>query len=234
MDVTEHRGFDAELAEYQSHRPQDPNGYFRHTLNSLSDDLQAIQAGDYWRFDFQSFDAHRHEAGADAVGFFTELYRYLRSRLIRSFEKGVFCLDAMNTAAPERQRARGFFRNLLDELRNTPAEPLNPDDPEAVHFEIGLLLFDAVRGRISDGAIAAIKAVSDVSATTGQKEPDDHGAVWSKPMSKSRMMSALGIDSEHTFKKYADRIGIESDSRKLHRIRLDKMQPKDREKLEKA
>ncbi len=56
----------------------------------------------------------------------------------------------------------------------------------------------------------------------------------SKPLPKIRMMNALGIDSYETFNAFAARHGLEKISRKLYRIRLDKMDRTTREKLEKA
>lgn len=57
---------------------------------------------------------------------------------------------------------------------------------------------------------------------------------WSKPMSKSRMMIALGIDSEHTFNAFAERIGIRRINRKTFQLRIDDLGSQEREKLEKA
>lgn len=57
---------------------------------------------------------------------------------------------------------------------------------------------------------------------------------WSKPMSKNRMMAALGMDSIDTFNLYAERQGITSLNRSTHQIRLDQMDAKTRGKLENA
>jgi len=43
----------------------------------------------------------------------------------------------------------------------------------------------------------------------------------------------LGINSLDTFNSFAERIGIEKINHKNHRIRLDKLDPKSREKVEK-
>ncbi|MEE9371215.1 MAG: hypothetical protein V3W45_07080 [Sedimentisphaerales bacterium] len=81
---------------------------------------------------------------------------------------------------------------------------------------------------------------ADKSTTTEQEANDDAGddeyleGVLSKPMPKSRMMSALNIDSYETFNSFADRYGIEKINRKTYQIRLDKMDARTREKLEKA
>jgi len=58
--------------------------------------------------------------------------------------------------------------------------------------------------------------------------------VLSKPMSKRRMMDALGIDSIETFNAFADTHGIVEINRSTHQIRLDKMDAGTRQKLEKA
>ena len=57
---------------------------------------------------------------------------------------------------------------------------------------------------------------------------------WSRPMSKAKMMAALKIDGLYTFNTFANRHGIVKLNHKTHRIRIDRMNKKDREKLEKA
>ncbi len=75
-----------------------------------------------------------------------------------------------------------------------------------------------------------------VGQTCYSKETDTSkiNAEWSKPMSKSRMMQALGIDSEHTFNAFAERIGIRRINRKTFQLRIDDLGSQEREKLEKA
>ena len=221
MDTLQ-RDYHAERTEYQEQYPQDPTGYYRATLNSLVDDLFAIQAGDYSRFDYQSFDAHLHEAGADAVGFMAELYRYLRSRLVDAFEAGAFCLDALSGGTPEHRRARGFVHNVLDELRHTPPEPLTPDDAKAVHCEIGVLLFEAVRNRITTGAIDAVAAVADTM--TSEKEPDDRVtltvAIQDFQVSRATLKRAIESGILQTFQKK------ENSSHFVSRSEVEKHWPK--------
>ena len=57
---------------------------------------------------------------------------------------------------------------------------------------------------------------------------------WSKPMSKRKMMSALGMTSYKKFNAFAKKHGIEqAGNRKLWQIRLDNMDKNTRFKLEK-
>lgn len=56
---------------------------------------------------------------------------------------------------------------------------------------------------------------------------------WSKPMSKSDMMTALGIDNRKKFNAYANIVGIKKISRKTHQLRVDQLDQITREKLEK-
>jgi|GEM_PF-3442468 len=79
----------------------------------------------------------------------------------------------------------------------------------------------------------SIKPSKNGTIKTGGTEHSYPGE-WSKPMSKSSMMAALKIHSLDSFNSFAKRQGIQSINRKLYRIRLDTMDPKDREKLEKA
>lgn len=55
---------------------------------------------------------------------------------------------------------------------------------------------------------------------------------WSKPMPKSMMMAALRIHSIDAFNSFAEQHGIRTINRKLHQIRLDTMNTRDREKIE--
>ncbi|HUU19747.1 MAG TPA: hypothetical protein VMW72_21530 [Sedimentisphaerales bacterium] len=59
--------------------------------------------------------------------------------------------------------------------------------------------------------------------------------VWSGEVTKSKMMAKLKMDSYWTFNQFAKRHGIRQvgSNRQLFQIRLDKMNSKDREKLEK-
>jgi len=59
-------------------------------------------------------------------------------------------------------------------------------------------------------------------------------AEYSKPMPKRRMMDALGIDSIEIFNAFADMHGLIKINRSAHQIRLDKMDKRTRQKLEKA
>jgi hypothetical protein len=52
-------------------------------------------------------------------------------------------------------------------------------------------------------------------------------------MSKSDMMTALGIDSRKKFNAYANIVGIKKISRKSHQLRVDQLDQTKREKLEK-
>jgi hypothetical protein len=56
---------------------------------------------------------------------------------------------------------------------------------------------------------------------------------WSKPKSKTAMRLALGM-TEGTFNSYADRIGIKKVNRSLHQLRIDQLDTRTREKIEKA
>jgi len=57
---------------------------------------------------------------------------------------------------------------------------------------------------------------------------------WSKPMSKTRMMTALRIDSRKKFNSYANQIGIKkAGNRQTFQIRLDTLPKNQREKIEK-
>ena len=56
---------------------------------------------------------------------------------------------------------------------------------------------------------------------------------WSKPMSKSDMMAALGIDTRKKFNAYTKIVGIKKINRKTHQIRVDQLDRTKREKLEK-
>ena len=56
---------------------------------------------------------------------------------------------------------------------------------------------------------------------------------WSKQMSKSDMMTALGIGSLKKFNAYANIVGIKKISRKSHQLRVDQLDQTKREKLEK-
>ena len=63
---------------------------------------------------------------------------------------------------------------------------------------------------------------------------DDSG-VWSKPMTKTKMMTALGIDSSKTFNKFAAQQGIrQAGSRQIHQLNLNGLTPEQRDKLSRA
>ena len=64
----------------------------------------------------------------------------------------------------------------------------------------------------------------------GQKKPERE---WSKPMSKSDMIKALGIDSRKKFNAYTNIVGIKKINRKTHQLRVDQLDQTTRKKLEK-
>ncbi len=79
-----------------------------------------------------------------------------------------------------------------------------------------------------------VRAGIEPTALNVQSDEPPLEGDWSKPMSKSRMMNALGMDSLDTFNLYAERQGIRSLNRSTHQIRLDQMDAKTRGKLENA
>lgn len=80
-------------------------------------------------------------------------------------------------------------------------------------------------------------APRDTKEKTGAtiKEQKEIEGDWSEESSKREMMARLHILSYYKFNQFAKRHGIKQigDNRSLHIIRLDKMNPRDREKLEK-
>lgn len=106
----------------------------------------------------------------------------------------------------------------------------------------GLLLWAikcirAIKRPPTNSAQADEEPESDPAASTktqtGEKRESD--VEWSKEMSKSVMMTKLSIDGYWKFNKFAENHGIQKvgDNRQLFQIRIDKMNSKDREKLEK-
>jgi hypothetical protein len=81
------------------------------------------------------------------------------------------------------------------------------------------------------------KAVADLVGTkqNGVKAKSPPEGEWSKPMSKSKMMAALGIDSYKTFNAWTKDKKIKpAGNRQTFTIRLDVLDTKTRQKLEKA
>ena len=79
--------------------------------------------------------------------------------------------------------------------------------------------------------IEGLQEIQDCCTDLASRKNDSE---WSKPMSKSKMMSALGIDSYETFNAFANRHGIREINRKTFQICLDKMSNKEKDKLIKA
>jgi hypothetical protein len=72
------------------------------------------------------------------------------------------------------------------------------------------------------------------SAVASLNAPPPEGE-WSKPMTKTKMMELLGIDSPKTFKAFANRIGIRrAGNRQTWQLRVDKLDARNRAKIEKA
>lgn len=79
-----------------------------------------------------------------------------------------------------------------------------------------------------DEIICKLREVETIVAT------EVENVIWSKAMSKKRMMDALSLDSRDAFNSWAESIGLNEINRKLWEIRLDKLDKIAREKLEKA
>ncbi len=55
---------------------------------------------------------------------------------------------------------------------------------------------------------------------------------WSKPMTKKKMMTALGFDSYKTFKVFARRHGIkQAGNRQTHQLSMRQLSSENRERL---
>jgi len=67
-----------------------------------------------------------------------------------------------------------------------------------------------------------------------EKVRDTKNGEWSKPLSKSQMMKALGIDSLTKFNGFAKQHGIKKITRKIWQLRLNDLSSREREKLGKA
>ena len=73
--------------------------------------------------------------------------------------------------------------------------------------------------------------LTHVGTYLNQKKPK---CEWSNPMSKSDMMTALGIDSRKKFNAYANIVGIKKINRRTHQLRVDQLDQTTRKKLEKV
>ena len=65
-------------------------------------------------------------------------------------------------------------------------------------------------------------------------EPQEQNGDYSKPMSKTDMMKALGIDSLTKFNGFAKQHGIKKITRKTWQLRLNDLSSREQEKLGKA
>jgi hypothetical protein len=81
------------------------------------------------------------------------------------------------------------------------------------------------------------RVLSDIEShnqSAGKDSQSEQGKEWSKPMSKTRMMTALGMYSTDTFNSYANRIGIRHINFKTHQLCLDTLSPEQRDRIQKA
>ena len=76
------------------------------------------------------------------------------------------------------------------------------------------------------------KSSKDGQEDSGGKAGDITSQEWSKPMSKGEMMQALGIDDIKKFNKWAAQYGIKKLGQKTFQIRLDNMDKRSRQKLD--
>lgn len=99
---------------------------------------------------------------------------------------------------------------------------------EALHSNSGFFVSDFI-------SITAEHESENKRAKTDSGSENKQEPVWSKPMSKSKMMTTLGLDSYKTFNAYAKNPRIrEAGNRQTFQIRLDGMDKKTRSKLEKV
>lgn len=77
------------------------------------------------------------------------------------------------------------------------------------------------------------KATSSKAKAKNLTDTEQKGD-YSKPMSKTDMMKALGIDSLTKFNGFAKQHGIKKITRKIWQLRLDDLSSREREKIEKA
>ena len=90
-------------------------------------------------------------------------------------------------------------------------------------------------GRLVQADLASKQAEAEPTKTSSGETGDIAGQERSKPMSKSKMMSALKIDSFKTFNAWAKDKGMkQAGNRQTFTIRLDLLDAKTRQKLERV
>lgn len=92
---------------------------------------------------------------------------------------------------------------------------------------------DAMLSKLRENPDSIDRAFDRVKAQLPTEPPTEEE--WTKPMSKAKMMAAIGVDSPKTFNAFAKIHGIkQAGNRQTFRLRLDKMDQKTRSKLDKV
>ena len=124
------------------------------------------------------------------------------------------------------------FRAAIDEFK--VATILLCDTVQMIHNEAVLGIEEFLKLQGSENKEEAQREKQNGKAGGEKNKLRSLEGEWSKPMSKSKMMNALGIDSYETFNAYAKRHGIKEINRKTFQICLDKMSNTEKDKLSKA
>lgn len=113
-------------------------------------------------------------------------------------------------------------KGALDILRQTLVKKCNVQNPDNYTWDNIL-------------ACIAVHLLDDKTPPAGDtQKTDDIVARWSKPLSKTKIGEALGIDSRRSIEYIFKNMTTKKLNRKSCRVRLDLLNAREREKLEKA
>jgi hypothetical protein len=104
--------------------------------------------------------------------------------------------------------------------------------PNSEHFNACLL---ELRDKVQEIIIIGRKGPSSQPPSAPSAKPNSGSKDWSKPMSKSKMMTALGIDSAKTFNTFAAHAGIRpAGNRQTFQLCMDTLTQPQRDQLAKV
>ncbi len=100
-------------------------------------------------------------------------------------------------------------------------------------YKVAEYIWDIIQ---SNAAVDIRQATEPIPIATDIEQQDNipDTREWSKPMSKTRLMGILKIDSIEKFNSYAERLGLKTINRKSHQLCMDTMTPKEKDALDRG
>ena len=145
-----------------------------------------------------------------------------------SCNEGIFeDINVLGVDANGEVRALNFYHDV-----DLPS----PYDIPTSSANVGIFVDRQAMERVIKNSTAWIREILKKCSQSQQKNLNDaiSEQEWSKPMSKSDMMTRLGIDSYKKFNSWSKQYGIkEAGNRQTFTIRLDNMDKQNRSKLNK-